>query len=38
MCLVLADEPMTITADPVALEQIIFNLIRNALEASNQAE
>lgn len=35
--LVLADDPVTITADPVALEQIIFNLIRNSLEASNRA-
>ncbi len=35
--LALADEQMTINADPVALEQIIFNLMRNALEASSQA-
>lgn len=36
--LVLADDPVTITADPVALEQIIFNLMRNSLEASDQAK
>lgn len=34
----LANEQMTINADPVALEQIIFNLMRNALEASSQAD
>lgn len=34
--LVLPDDPVTINADPVALEQIIFNLMRNALEASNE--
>lgn len=35
--LVLADDPVTVNADPVALEQIIFNLMRNALEASDKA-
>jgi signal transduction histidine kinase len=35
--LTLADDPVTINADPVALEQIIFNLMRNALEASDAA-
>ncbi len=33
----LADDPVTVNADPVALEQIIFNLMRNALEASDKA-
>lgn len=33
----LAEGPLTINADPVALEQIIFNLMRNALEASEKA-
>ena len=36
--LALADDPVFINADPVALEQIIFNLMRNALEASDRAK
>lgn len=34
----LADTPLTIFADPVELEQVIFNLMRNALEASEAAQ
>lgn len=36
--LILPDDPLMINADPVALEQIIFNLMRNALEASDAAK
>lgn len=35
--LVLIDAPIFVVADPVALEQVIFNLVRNALEASDAA-
>lgn len=33
-----SDVPLTIKAEPVELEQVIFNLIRNALEASEKAQ
>ncbi|NOX42018.1 MAG: HAMP domain-containing histidine kinase [Alphaproteobacteria bacterium] len=36
--LALADDPISIDADPVELEQVVFNLVRNALDASNRAQ
>jgi len=33
--LALSDDPIFIDADPVALEQVVFNLLRNALDASS---
>ncbi len=33
----LYDEPLFIDADPVELEQVVFNLVRNALDASDAA-
>ncbi|WP_114285735.1 sensor histidine kinase [Candidatus Halocynthiibacter alkanivorans] len=35
--LTLADDPILIDADPVELEQVVFNLVRNALDASKGA-
>ncbi len=37
MVLSLHDEPLFINADPVELEQVVFNLVRNALDASDAA-
>jgi signal transduction histidine kinase len=34
----LSDAPIFIDADPVELEQVIFNLVRNAFEASDAAQ
>ena len=34
----LHDDPLFIDADPVELEQVVFNLVRNALEASDSAQ
>ena len=34
----LHDEPLFIYADPVELEQVVFNLVRNALDASDGAQ
>lgn len=34
----LSDAPISIGADPVELEQVIFNLVRNAFEASDAAQ
>jgi signal transduction histidine kinase len=34
----LHDDPLFIDADPVELEQIVFNMVRNALEASDAAQ
>jgi signal transduction histidine kinase len=36
--LALSDAPAFIDADPVELEQVIFNLVRNALDASDAAQ
>lgn len=36
--LALSDAPAVIEADPVELEQVIFNLVRNALDASDAAQ
>lgn len=36
--LALPDAPIFIDADPVELEQVIFNLVRNAFEASDAAQ
>lgn len=36
--LALSDAPAAIEADPVELEQVIFNLVRNALDASDAAQ
>jgi C4-dicarboxylate-specific signal transduction histidine kinase len=33
----LHDDPLFIDADPVELEQVVFNLVRNALDASDMA-
>jgi C4-dicarboxylate-specific signal transduction histidine kinase len=33
----LSDDPVCIEADPVELEQVVFNLVRNALDASEAA-
>ncbi len=30
-------DPVLVDADPVALEQVVFNLVRNALDASDAA-
>ena len=38
LTLELPDEPVFIDADPVELEQVVFNLVRNALDASDQAQ
>lgn len=37
LTLELPDDPVCIAADPVELEQVVFNLVRNALDASDQA-
>lgn len=34
----LHDDPLFIDADPVELEQVVFNLVRNALDASDEAQ
>jgi signal transduction histidine kinase len=34
----LHDDPLFIDADPVELEQVVFNLVRNALDASDAAQ
>ena len=34
----LYDHPLFIDADPVELEQVVFNLMRNALDASDEAQ
>ena len=34
----LYDPPLFIDADPVELEQVVFNLVRNALDASDAAQ
>ncbi|OSP53620.1 hypothetical protein BV911_16990 [Pseudoruegeria sp. SK021] len=36
--LVLSEPPLFIDADPVELEQVVFNLVRNALDASDAAQ
>jgi signal transduction histidine kinase len=36
--LALSDAPISIDADPVELEQVVFNLVRNALDASPAAQ
>lgn len=34
----LHDEPLFIDADPVELEQVVFNLVRNSLDATEEAQ
>jgi len=34
----LHDHPLFVDADPVELEQVVFNLVRNALDASDKAQ
>ena len=34
----LHDEPLFIDADPVELEQVVFNLVRNSLDATDEAQ
>jgi signal transduction histidine kinase len=34
----LHNDPLFVDADPVELEQVVFNLVRNALDASNAAQ
>jgi signal transduction histidine kinase len=34
----LYDDPLFVDADPVELEQVVFNLVRNALDASDAAQ
>ncbi|WP_257884482.1 sensor histidine kinase [Sulfitobacter sp. CW3] len=34
----LHDDPLFVDADPVELEQVVFNLVRNALDASDAAQ
>lgn len=34
----LQDDPLFVDADPVELEQVVFNLVRNALDASDAAQ
>ncbi|UWQ13833.1 HAMP domain-containing histidine kinase [Aliiroseovarius sp. M344] len=34
----LHDDPLFVDADPVELEQVVFNLVRNALDASDSAQ
>ncbi|MGB5865343.1 MAG: HAMP domain-containing sensor histidine kinase, partial [Sulfitobacter sp.] len=34
----LHDAPLFVDADPVELEQVVFNLVRNALDASDTAQ
>lgn len=36
--LVLQADPLLVDADPVELEQVVFNLVRNALDASDRAQ
>jgi signal transduction histidine kinase len=36
--LLLHDDPLFVDADPVELEQVVFNLVRNALDASDAAQ
>jgi signal transduction histidine kinase len=38
IALSLHDDPLFIDGDPVELEQVVFNLVRNALEASDSAQ
>ncbi|MGB3279442.1 MAG: HAMP domain-containing sensor histidine kinase [Pseudorhodobacter sp.] len=38
IALSLHDDPLLIEADPVELEQVVFNLVRNALDASDEAQ
>ncbi len=38
VALSLHDDPLFVDADPVELEQVVFNLVRNALDASDAAQ